>query len=103
MGMISSFYSNVYGYQRKKKRTKAQRLVSKRRKMPYRKFLLSAYWQEVRELVLGRDGSRCKLCATASRLEVHHIVYDHRGDEKNHLHELVTLCHECHSRIHAAA
>lgn len=100
MGMISSFYSNVYGYQKRKKKTKAQKAVSERRRMAYSKFLLTPYWQEVREAVRARDGGKCKLCGVVGPFDVHHVVYTNRGDELNHLHELATLCRECHLSVH---
>ena len=53
--------------------------------------------------VLARDDHTCQCCKGKhkdSKLEVHHIVFRSNGgsdDEKN----LITLCHTCHTALHA--
>lgn len=101
MAMISSQYSSVYGKKPRSKKTKGQRAAAKRRKMAYPKFLLTPYWHDVRTRIVERECGCCKLCKRSGPLDVHHIVYTHRGDELNHLHELVALCRECHTKVHA--
>ena len=53
-----------------------------------------------REAVLNRDNYICQVCGKKhTLLEVHHIIWRSRGgsdDEDN----LITLCHDCHSKIH---
>lgn len=53
-----------------------------------------------REAILHRDNYNCQLCGKKhTLLEVHHIIWRSRGgsdDEDN----LITLCHDCHSKIH---
>jgi hypothetical protein len=63
---------------------------------PYRTFLQSDFWQDVRRRVLARDNGRCRVCDAPERLEVHHRTYDHHGAENLFLNDLTTLCHDCH-------
>ena len=49
--------------------------------------------------VLERDGWRCQICGRSERLQVHHQKFRSQsgGDEEQNL---VTLCADCHTRIH---
>lgn len=67
----------------------------------YRLFLQTDQWKKVSDLVKKRDGYRCRLCNSEERLTAHHRTYAHRGDEINHLGDLTTLCHDCHSAFHS--
>ena len=54
-----------------------------------------------REAILHRDNYTCQICGKKhTRLEVHHIIFrSHNGtDDENNL---ITLCEDCHSGIHA--
>ena len=57
------------------------------------------YFDGNRDLVLARDGGRCKCCGAGkpdgSRLPVHHRL---PGVHREEL--LVTLCAACHARVH---
>jgi len=70
-------------------------------KEDYGKFLKSEYWAKVREKVLARDCNKCRYCASKKRLEVHHLTYYNHKNELNHLDDLITLCHNCHSNVDA--
>jgi hypothetical protein len=48
----------------------------------------------LRERVIRRDGFRCRACGTGSRLLVHHRFTD--NEERT----LITLCIQCHVRVH---
>lgn len=60
-------------------------------------------FRELRPLVMRRDGMRCVLCDAARSngkrvsLEVHHIDEDALNNRASNL---VTLCRECHERVH---
>lgn len=63
-------------------------------------------WLSKKEIVLKRDGYRCKICGSTTALEVHHIDYkDENGnyvkDEiwLSPLSHLISLCHECHTKF----
>ena len=63
-------------------------------------------WLSWKEIVLKRDGYRCKICGLTTALDVHHIDYkDENGNPVNDeiwlspLSHLISLCHECHARF----
>jgi hypothetical protein len=96
--------NKFYGKKKKKvavRKTKKQK-IAMLKAMPYRRFLKTKYWASVRVLVLSRDKYKCVICQSNIRLEVHHDSYKHHGDEKNHLGDLLTLCHKCHQEHHKA-
>lgn len=64
----------------------------------YDQYLASPEWLEKRGLVLRRANSQCEGCGVQPAEEVHHLTYEHVGNE--FLFELVALCHCCHERIH---
>ena len=68
----------------------------------YQEFLKSDYWREVRRIVLKRDAFQCRKCSLRLRPEVHHLTYVHHGNEKEHLYDLITLCKNCHKKLHMA-
>jgi 5-methylcytosine-specific restriction endonuclease McrA len=62
----------------------------------------SGQYDTLRKQVLRRDGWRCQSCGTMSNLEVHHQEFrSHSGDDSEQ--NLITLCAECHARIHDGA
>ena len=57
-------------------------------------------WQVKRQQRLELDGNRCRTCGhdgTVWRLEIHHVSYEHWGDEP--MDDLITLCAACHRAI----
>lgn len=67
--------------------------------MEYKYYLTTAVWNEKRNARLKIDGYRCQMCGSRNRLEVHHITYRNKEHE-NVWKDLVTLCDECHDRVH---
>jgi hypothetical protein len=61
-------------------------------------YMVSEAWRQKRAKVLQRCGGICEGCADAPAVEVHHLTYDHFGDEL--LFELVGLCAACHKKAH---
>lgn len=68
-------------------------------------------WKTLADSIKRRDGYRCQIARVskyacnrycpppfASMLAAHHIVPLPRGT--NHPENLVTLCHDCHSKLH---
>lgn len=56
-------------------------------------------YENLRLLVIRRDGWRCQSCGMMSNLEVHHIEFRSQSGpdaEQN----LITLCTSCHGRAH---
>ena len=63
------------------------------------------YWEEVKRKVRVRDGHCCRMCGKTYNLEIHHKTYQIGGmsivgHELEHLGCLVTLCEECHAKVH---
>jgi predicted phage replisome organizer len=53
-------------------------------------------------IVIKRDKYKCACCGSIENLCVHHIDgYDESKPENNNANKLITLCRECHSKIHA--
>ena len=65
----------------------------------YVKYLESDEWKEKRAERLKKDQYRCVLCGAEKNLEVHHVYCDnlYHEDVSN---DLITLCKECHERVH---
>ena len=64
----------------------------------YALYINSPQWKQLREKALARDGGRCRLCDSKTRLEVHHRAYPKSwGDDS--LDNLTTLCKRCHDII----
>ncbi len=76
--------------------------MKKRKGKRYRKYLQSRQWRGLRQRTLERDGHTCRRCGENGRpgneLDVHHRDYDRLYNED--LHDLVTLCRNCHGDEH---
>ena len=66
----------------------------------YEEYLKSGWWRWIRNHVLERDRHRCVLCNSGSDLHIHHRSYEQKGEE--HLHDLYTLCGDCHKKHHGS-
>lgn len=64
----------------------------------YQPEVLSAF-NAIRPLIVSRDEGCCVVCRSQDGLSVHHIDMDTTNNE---MANLVTLCRECHTTIHAA-
>ena len=64
----------------------------------YSAYLATPEWAKRRQLVLQRAQGLCEGCRSATPIHVHHLTYEHAGDEL--LYELVALCRRCHQRAH---
>ena len=64
----------------------------------YNRHMASEAWRKTRTKVIKRCGGVCEGCAEAPAAQVHHLSYDHMGDEL--LFELVGLCVACHEKVH---
>ena len=49
-------------------------------------------------MVLTRDENKCQKCKTKNADEVHHLTYENLFKEK--LEDLISVCHDCHKKIH---
>lgn len=75
------------------------RLFETENQKQYReKYLTSEHWLVVRQARLEYDSKRCRSCGGNKILQVHHLSYKNRGDEK--ISDLITLCKLCHLELH---
>lgn len=61
-------------------------------------------WQKQRKKALERDNYQCQECLSTEGLEVHHVLpfrFFVRSRVANRLHNLLTLCRDCHQKIHS--
>lgn len=70
----------------------------------YTQYMKSQKWRDKKQQRLEIDDFKCVMCKrpqerTRNGLQCHHISYQNLGDEDVFL-DLVTLCPECHRRIH---
>lgn len=70
------------------------------RKLPYDKFLESAYWFGVSSVAKSRAGMRCQVCNSSTKISAHHRTYDNHGKEHLHMNDIVVLCENCHGLFH---
>lgn len=54
---------------------------------------------EIRKQVYRRDGYRCALCDSTKYIQIHHYIPRGKGGS-NSLHNLITLCSDCHAQAH---
>jgi 5-methylcytosine-specific restriction endonuclease McrA len=59
-------------------------------------------YRELHRQVLERDGWQCQNCGSTQQLQVHHLDLRSQSgaDEEQNL---ITLCAECHTRMHRKA
>jgi 5-methylcytosine-specific restriction endonuclease McrA len=64
----------------------------------YAEYLQTPEWRGRWRLVMERAKGMCEGCGKAKAQQVHHLTYEHVGNE--FLWQLVAICHECHERVH---
>ncbi len=57
------------------------------------------YFGGLREVVLERDGYRCRVCKASGR-DKRSIVVHHRVPGRSFLNLMISLCPGCHARVH---
>ena len=67
----------------------------------YKDKLKDSRWLAKRQAVLERDSFRCVICGSNNGLNVHHSAYIYGREPWEYDNKyLVTLCHECHAKLH---
>lgn len=64
----------------------------------YDAHLRSEKWRLLRLRVMRRCRGMCEGCGVEKAVQVHHLSYEHMGDE--FLWELAAVCLGCHERVH---
>lgn len=78
-----------------KKKIKPQ--YTKAVKSKVKRTALTPPWDKIRNDILLRDESRCRICSKDYSLHVHHIDYNRSNNAHSNL---VTLCEWCHRGVH---
>lgn len=68
------------------------------RRKAYDDYLASDAWKEKRLLVFNRSNNQCEKCRKKKAQQVHHLSYEHFGNEL--LEELLAVCLLCHDELH---
>ena len=63
-------------------------------KSEYQRYLASREWALKREAIRQRANNHCERCKYGPFDQVHHLTYEHKGDEP--LEDLQGLCEPCH-------
>ena len=66
--------------------------------MPYRDYLKTDHWEEMRKKALAESKLRCRICNSSGELHTHHRSYKDIGHEQ--LSDLICLCKNCHEIFH---
>lgn len=66
----------------------------------YLDYLATPRWRAISRAMIARANHRCQSegCWSRYRLQVHHLTYDHLGDER--ICDVKVLCDGCHRRAH---
>jgi hypothetical protein len=75
-----------------------RRMDPRERSRRYNDYLMSEAWHEQRRRALEAARHKCEGCGDRLMLQVHHVTYDHIGNERPG--ELVVLCRDCHEDQH---
>lgn len=70
--------------------------------MDYEDYLHTQEWRQKKMNRLAFDNWQCAICheqITGGQYETHHVFYTHLGHEDVE-HDLITLCHNCHTKFH---
>lgn len=69
------------------------------RSLPYKHYLGTRHWQEIRQRALDCAGYRCQVCNRVSgTLSVHHRTYENLAMERDS--DLIVLCGRCYELFH---
>lgn len=67
------------------------------RRMRYEEYLATPGWRQRRQQALRHYRNRCMICGLPGAEEVHHVTYQHLGNER--MHELAPMHSTCHSMV----
>src|SRR5262245_38892675 len=68
--------------------------------MTYEDYIASPRWRQLRVQALQRDGYSCRLCSSATELQVHHRRYPPHGQwHLDSIDNVATLCTDCHDLV----
>jgi hypothetical protein len=98
LGMYLQGKDDFYQYRRVKLREEAEHRRREWLENSHSPYLQTDAWRDKRAKVMRRANWICEGCGVNKASQVHHLTYDHHGNE--FLFELVAICTPCHERIH---
>ena len=91
VGLVARYADSLARRRRREARLERQR--------EYRRYLKSPEWGQRRGAIVQRSRGFCEDCGSRENLDVHHLTYKRRGNERPA--DLVALCRRCHKERHA--
>jgi len=64
----------------------------------YQTYIRSDAWRQKRQQVIARAHGICERCGRWPIVNVHHLTYEHIGNEG--LEDLLGVCSRCHRELH---
>jgi 5-methylcytosine-specific restriction endonuclease McrA len=95
---VQSSHWSAYNEELQRAETRAFTAALAEARANYEAYRETEPWKKKCGLVMQRASNLCEGCRAARATEVHHLTYDHCGDE--FLWELVAICRPCHDRFH---
>lgn len=75
--------------------------IEELKKLPYKEYLQTNHWKNVRLKALRYYNYKCCLCSSSKEIHIHHRSYNHRGEEEHYIrNDLIALCKSCHEKHH---
>lgn len=93
---LACFFSDIYLIRVQK--NSSDRRAEPLKSIPYRKYLTSEHWDDIRTRAYERARYRCQVCNGQESLNAHHRTYDRVGQERDD--DITVLCAECHGLFH---
>lgn len=62
-------------------------------------FYQSRTWYDIKENARKRDFYMCRICENNSALDGHHLTYERWGGQEQPR-DILSLCRDCHNKIH---
>lgn len=82
-----------------KRREKIQENINYLKSLPYKEYLQTEHWKDLRKRMMNRANYSCGMCNSKNViLHVHHKSYKNLGDEDYS--DLIVLCEDCHYKFH---
>lgn len=69
-------------------------------RLPYKEYLHTKHWKTISNECKRRASHRCQLCGSNEELHAHHRTYEHKGNFKKEILDLICICKTCHSIFH---
>lgn len=66
----------------------------------YEKYLRSDLWKMISITIKKDRNSKCEYCGSRRSLQIHHVTYEHVGEELLYLEDILLLCGRCHMKEH---